>query len=200
MSYRFPRGLGGRRRIGFEDATPYECAGTKTGVIDYVMLFNHLLVTKYPPLLKLVEDEEFLDLIVLSAFIDTETVEMTSLLHCVRDVYSQALQFGNMATIYEAGLIERAPIIRLGRKSKKTLDENRSKGSKRNREKAVERKATLRKAAIDYFMVNQTATVDECIDFLLARKIGTRRTIGAAIAGCKAEAVQKLKEKRTKQS
>jgi hypothetical protein len=74
------KGLRTYRAITFEEATPYECADPATGVTDYVSLCLHLVKISYPPLDALLESEDFLDVISVSARIEPKSVNTSSLL------------------------------------------------------------------------------------------------------------------------
>jgi hypothetical protein len=202
-SYRFSRGLGSSRKIRFEDALPYECADQEAGVTDYVKLLSLLLTEYYQPLIELADDEDYLDLLVLSCFVSVETVDLSSLVLCVQKVWSRALQYGEEVANYRAGLKMRAPAIRLGLKNHETLNNNKHKqaGADANKKKAALRDAMIFEAAVSYFKSNKRRTNQQCAEFLSTELLSAEfdlnpGTILKKLSGCKDEALRQLDEEK----
>ena len=202
-TYRGAKGLGARKAISFELAAPYECVQDFYCAHDYVSFCLFLLRSNYPPLMGLVKEEDISDLLSVSALIEPEMTRLDSILS-VAEILLDAttrdrvrLSRRNdslMKLIAEAG-----PAVKRDAKAIENLAVARPKGAAANKQSAEKRKANLRKAAVDYFLANPLHSVCECTSFLLARGIGTQRTIKDGISGCKSIALETLKKKSEKQ-
>ncbi len=195
------KGLRTYRAITFEEATPYECADPATGVTDYVSLCLHLVKISYPPLDALLESEDFLDVISVSARIEPKSVNTSSLLWVTGMVFRTHVRQSGRDENFRQLVIDAAPTLKRGHGVLKNLEKGRPTGAQAKKDSAIAIHQQWRKAAIDYLKANPTKTLDNAAHYIhrnanLNQDGKAIRTIRDVIKGCDKEARQQLSKPR----
>ena len=202
-TYRGSKGLGGLRPIEFDQANPYECVDNFECAHDFVSFCLFLLQSDYAPIIELAEEEYISDLLCVTALIEPEMTRLDSILTLIKLVLGTTnrdrRRLSKNNDMLRKRIADLGPAVKRDAKAMENLAVARPKGAEANKQAAIERKADLRKAAIDFFIKKPFSSVDECVSFLLARGIGTKRTIKDGIRGCKGIALQQIKDRYGKQ-